>query len=135
MSGAPYSHRQGAQDHLLREVAHVEPRAHDDVRLAKRIGIAISVRIEALVDVDVNAELRTVETDVAFSGCLRVHRSRDLEPAVRRTQGQPYDPGPLEDDPLETLDRDLVLDLYDVPAAGEKPGDVDRVPSNQTRPF
>lgn len=135
MSGAPYSHRQAAQDYLLREVGNVEPRPDDDVCVTERIGVSISMRVQALVDVDVNIEAHALETDVAVGRRVRVDRSFHFEPSVCRAQSQLHRRRPLEDDPFETLDRDLVFDLHELTAAGEEPPDIDRVPPNQTRPF
>lgn len=131
---APYSHRQCTQHHLLRKIRDVDPPPHEHVVLTERIAVAIARQIEALVDIRANLEVDWRQARGAVTDGAHLNLSLHLKPAIHSPKLETNLSRPLENNPFEGIDRHLVLNLHDLPAAGQEPPDIDSVRPNHEMP-
>ena len=110
---------------MLRQVCNVETIARQHVAVAERIRFAIGLRIEPLVDLDVNLSIDVFQTRIAWSMCPRVHAALNRQHPVGVPKLETNPGGLWERDALEWLDLDLVVDQHELASAGEQATDID----------
>src|SRR5262249_59489066 len=98
-----------------------------DVALPERIDVPAVRRVQPLVHVDVELHVHIFEATIALAVNARIDVPLDDEHSVCLAQLE-LDSNRLgKDETLEGLNRHLVADDHELPAAREEPADIDLV--------
>ncbi len=110
---------------MLCQIGDVETVSRQNVALPERLGLAPHRRIEPFVDVGVHLTFDVFQTTVAWPLAPDVDAPRDDQHSIGATQFESNARRLGEGHPFERLDRHLVVDEHDLPAAGEQSPDIE----------
>lgn len=127
LGAASQSHRQGAQHALLRQIRDVQPSPDQDVALAERVDVATVSGVEPLVDLHVHLEIHVFQATVASTVDPSINGALDRKHPIGLTKLELNADRVREGQPLKRFEAYLVLDHHKLPAAREKPADINLV--------